>query len=399
MRPPKPGPPPPPAEGSQVRTLSALAVWTSLARGSNPVSQRRPRSGPRASGLCEGLKAEIRRPLSALPIISLSFPLLSLSLSSLSPFLTATSQWAQPQHPHNPQLGPFSTSRIKMLPDPKQLKKPTINMGPGKLIAALLLSLSIYIRVFSLAIEIQSNPNDQHEDRRHSAAPLKSSAHYFVHSNHHRDHIDRANGYLYTAPPSNRSSRFKSSQMMATPHQLDQFDDQQDDENGRGTTFEGQILSDYGTTEEHQDTSRLFGHHSQHDAQHIHREQDNNNLEQPSLGQFPDQERTYISREYVREVCKLDRGSQRSEPLNNTYLNYCFRYKLENLLSNEILMSIMHRDSDDCERILGEFIQLDGMINQFDHLFKKLLTRYNCQNGYSVKWSCEDCKVSTGINF
>lgn len=57
-------------------------------------------------------------------------------------------------------------------------------------------------------------------------------------------------------------------------------------------------------------------------------------------------------------------------------------------------MSIMHDSVEECDKILDEFIQLDELINQFDYLFKNLLTRYNCHNGYSVKWSCEDCKVS-----
>lgn len=105
-------------------------------------------------------------------------------------------------------------------------------------------------------------------------------------------------------------------------------------------------------------------------------------------------DKTLLTRKLIERTCHLDRGSLRSEQLNNTYLTHCSRYKLENLLSNEILMSIMHHDRGDCERILDEFVQLDETINQFDSLFIKLLSRYNCHNGYSVKWNCDDCKVS-----
>lgn len=119
--------------------------------------------------------------------------------------------------------------------------------------------------------------------------------------------------------------------------------------------------------------------------------------ERPELSEkynsLPD-EKIHLNRRFVKEICELDRGSQRTEKLNDTYLNYCTRYKLENLLSSEILMSVMHKDSKECEHILDEFIQLDELINQFDHLFTNLLKRYNCNNGYSVKWNCEDCKVS-----
>lgn len=107
---------------------------------------------------------------------------------------------------------------------------------------------------------------------------------------------------------------------------------------------------------------------------------------------LPDKD--YLSHELAEKACRLDRGCQRKDKLNNTYLSYCSRHKLENLLSNEILMSMMHDSSDQCEKILDEFIQLDEQINHFDQLFKTLLQRYNCHNGYSVKWNCDDCKVS-----
>jgi len=114
---------------------------------------------------------------------------------------------------------------------------------------------------------------------------------------------------------------------------------------------------------------------------------------------YPRQMKTFLTRQRIRDTCDLDRGSQRNEYIDNSYLIHCSRYKLENLLSNELLMSIMHHDSGDCSKILDEFVQLDEVIGQFDLLFKNLLTRYNCHNGYSVKWSCEDCKVSEQSDF
>lgn len=105
-------------------------------------------------------------------------------------------------------------------------------------------------------------------------------------------------------------------------------------------------------------------------------------------------EKEYLDHHLADKACRLDRGCSRKDRLNNTYLSYCSRYKLENLLSNDILMSIMHDSSEHCDKILDEFIQLDEMIDQFDRLFKRVLSRYNCHNGYSVKWSCDDCRVS-----
>jgi hypothetical protein len=105
-------------------------------------------------------------------------------------------------------------------------------------------------------------------------------------------------------------------------------------------------------------------------------------------------DRILLTRKFIEQTCNQNRGFQRNEQLNSTYLAHCSRYKLENLLSNDILDAIMHDDTGGCHKILDEFVQLDETINQFDDLFIKLLSRYNCHNGYSVKWNCDDCKVS-----
>ena len=104
-----------------------------------------------------------------------------------------------------------------------------------------------------------------------------------------------------------------------------------------------------------------------------------------------------LSRELVKNTCHLYKGSSRIASLNYTYLMHCDRYKIGDLLSSEVIEIINHRETADCERVLNEFIELDELIDKFDVLFKKLLTRYNCHNGYSVKWTCEDCKVSVPI--
>lgn len=104
--------------------------------------------------------------------------------------------------------------------------------------------------------------------------------------------------------------------------------------------------------------------------------------------------REYLGQSLESSACKIGQGCQRRDRLNNTYLSFCSRYKLESLLSNDILNSIVHDSSESCDKILNEFNQLDQLIEKFDRLFKNLLSRYNCHNGYSVKWGCDDCKVS-----
>lgn len=102
--------------------------------------------------------------------------------------------------------------------------------------------------------------------------------------------------------------------------------------------------------------------------------------------------KTFIDNTLARQACHKYRGTERRDRLNDTFLRHCNRYKFDSLLASDILMSIMHDSSEECERIIREFIQLDELVRHFDHLFRKLLSRYNCHNGYSVKWNCDDCK-------
>lgn len=105
-------------------------------------------------------------------------------------------------------------------------------------------------------------------------------------------------------------------------------------------------------------------------------------------------DKEFLTSSLAERTCQLDRGCQRKDRLNNTYLSYCARHKLEHLFSNDVIDDLMHGSSETCERVLDEFIRLDEQINKFDESFKTLLQRYNCHNGYSVKWTCADCKVS-----
>lgn len=178
---------------------------------------------------------------------------------------------------------------------------------------------------------------------------------------------------------------------------------QQDDESSNeinqelSSTNNPRAEPDYFYTEP-QSTQSIFpsidgiASQSEHDELQLHLSSLQNRWPDTIVNRLPDKD--YLSHELAEKACRSDRGCQRKDKLNNTYLSNCNRHKLENLLSNEMLMSIMHESSEECERILDEFIQLDEQIDYFDQLFKTLLQRYNCHNGYSVKWNCEDCKVS-----
>lgn len=106
-------------------------------------------------------------------------------------------------------------------------------------------------------------------------------------------------------------------------------------------------------------------------------------------------EKEFLTNSLAEQTCNLDRGCQRKDRLNNTFLAYCTRHRLEWLFSNDVIDSIMHSSSHVCTQVLDEFIRLDEQINKFHESFITLLQRYNCHNGYSVKWTCNDCKVSS----
>lgn len=99
-----------------------------------------------------------------------------------------------------------------------------------------------------------------------------------------------------------------------------------------------------------------------------------------------------LTEDWARRVCSRNRGAERRQMLANTFLRFCWRHRLINLLSSNSDMWIMHNSSSECQQILNDFIKLDEKIHYFDDLFTKLLDRYNCHNGYSVKWTCNDCR-------
>lgn len=102
----------------------------------------------------------------------------------------------------------------------------------------------------------------------------------------------------------------------------------------------------------------------------------------------------YLNYSLAYSACRMNRGCERTDKFNEVYLRHCSRYRFDSLLSNGALETIMHDSPDECERVVRDFILLDEQINRYDQNFTTLLTRYNCHNGYSVKWNCEDCKVS-----
>lgn len=82
------------------------------------------------------------------------------------------------------------------------------------------------------------------------------------------------------------------------------------------------------------------------------------------------------------------------ELLSKYHLPFCHHYTLnlltikDNYAGNETICS------QNLPSILSQLISLDETAYKFSCEFNSLVSRYNCQSGFSVKWNCDDCRVS-----
>jgi len=103
----------------------------------------------------------------------------------------------------------------------------------------------------------------------------------------------------------------------------------------------------------------------------------------------------FLDGESTKSICDSEKGVPRMMLLQKYHLKYCHRYPLVNVLSSDAWQSLLHSvNSRKCQQILSELEMIDNIVNQLICEYDALLERYDCQNGFSVKWSCNDCKVS-----
>jgi hypothetical protein len=94
------------------------------------------------------------------------------------------------------------------------------------------------------------------------------------------------------------------------------------------------------------------------------------------------------------DICDSMLGWPRERQLEHFHLKYCHRYPLANVLSNSAWDRVVHTDRRTCEQVLSELVMLDKIVHTRVCEYESILARYDCQVKYSVKWSCQDCRVS-----
>lgn len=105
-----------------------------------------------------------------------------------------------------------------------------------------------------------------------------------------------------------------------------------------------------------------------------------------------------LDEESVRSICDSTDWRARWKQLQHHHLKYCHRYPLVNVLSKDSKELVLYNDSEKCNDVLSELLMLDDIVHSRVCEYESLLARYDCQNNWSVKWTCEDCRVSHRVN-
>lgn len=82
------------------------------------------------------------------------------------------------------------------------------------------------------------------------------------------------------------------------------------------------------------------------------------------------------------------------ELLSKYHLPFCHHYTLNLLTIKDNYAGNETTCSQNLLPILSQLISLDQTAYTFSCEFNSLVSRYNCQSGFSVKWDCDDCRVS-----
>jgi hypothetical protein len=103
----------------------------------------------------------------------------------------------------------------------------------------------------------------------------------------------------------------------------------------------------------------------------------------------------FLDGKSAKSICDSSLGVPRMRLLEQYHLKNCHRYPLVSALSGDAWKTLLHSVySHQCEQILSELQLIDNIVNQLVCEYDSLLARYDCENGFSVKWTCDDCRVS-----
>ena len=97
------------------------------------------------------------------------------------------------------------------------------------------------------------------------------------------------------------------------------------------------------------------------------------------------------------QICK--KSSQFIETkLKTLRLRHCCERTVESALHNQA-HDVVLKGGTGCVRTLNEVLETDALAARITCEFSEVLTRYDCKQIYSMKYHCNDCKVSRHQNF
>lgn len=108
----------------------------------------------------------------------------------------------------------------------------------------------------------------------------------------------------------------------------------------------------------------------------------------------------FLDGKSAKTICDSSLGVPRLSLLEQYHLKYCDRYPLVSVLSYHAWQWLLHShdfNSEQCEQILSELVMIDQIVSQMICEYDSLLERFDCQNGFSVIWSCDHCRVSNSL--
>ncbi|KAK6644663.1 hypothetical protein RUM43_000931 [Polyplax serrata] len=82
--------------------------------------------------------------------------------------------------------------------------------------------------------------------------------------------------------------------------------------------------------------------------------------------------------------------------LGTIRLRHCCEYKIIESLSQSLLERVL-RGKDECFRIIDSLVDVDNLAARVTCEFSGILSRYDCEQPYSVKFSCNDCLYSNRL--
>ena len=108
-----------------------------------------------------------------------------------------------------------------------------------------------------------------------------------------------------------------------------------------------------------------------------------------------------LTRDLSKEICGMQRAD-RIKMTRNVRLKFCSSYTLYSLISaSDTARPCRVRGSHrDCHHCLDNLLlETDLAVQENISLFDDLLQRFDCDYQYSVKWNCNNCKVSHLVFF